>query len=145
MNDIFDENGFSKINSIGTMHGYDPITKAYTETFQHPLVKGCTVPANATMVEPIEHPKGINRWVDGKWIDDVDFYNAIKIATRKEKIILLQNEASSRLTKLTLKQSVGRITEAEDELRVRIINYLIDLDEFPIEDLSKELPVLLHI
>lgn len=143
MDDIFDENGFSKINSIGTMHSFDPETKVYVCTFRHPLVKGCTLPANATMVDPIKDPKGINRWIDGKWVDDVEFYNGLMIAERKVKIEQLQNEVERRLTKLTLKQSVGRITEAEDEVRIKIINYLIDLDEFPVEDLSKEIPTLL--
>lgn len=141
VDDIFDENGFSKINSIGTMFGFDPETKVFLMEFQHPLVKGSSLPANATMKEPIENPKGINRWINGEWVDDVVYGNGLKIEVRKEKIKELEDSYGNALTKLTLKQSVGRITEAENEMRIKIINYLIDLDEFPVEDLSKEIPV----
>lgn len=140
MDDIFDEQGFSKINSIAWMHGYDPETKLYMNTFQHPLVEGSSLPANATMVEPISDPKGVNRWDGTKWIDDIEYGNKLKVEDRRNTIATMEENLHKELARLTLKQSVNRITEEEDTLRLKIINFLIDLDEFDVEDLTKEIP-----
>lgn len=143
MNDYLDERGFSKVDKIVDVYNFHPETKIFTCISPAPLIKNTGLPAHCTLVVPIENPKGVNRWDGEKWVDDEAYGKKLQIEDRKDKISILSSDLESQLTKLTLKQSVGRITEEEDQLRIKIINYLIDLDEFPVDDLEKELPVLL--
>lgn len=142
MENILDENGFSIINTPATVYGFHPETMLYTNPYTTMLVKGFGVPANSTLLEPIKDPKGIIRWNGKEWIDDLEYSKHLSIQERKEQIELIVSTLEKDLVKLDRKKEVNRITKAEDELRIKIINFLIDLEEFDVSNLEKEIPIL---
>lgn len=141
MENILDDNGFSTVNEPVTAYGFHPETGVYTNPHTTMLVKGFGIPANCTLLEPIKAPKGTVRWNGKEWIDDLEYRKNLSIQERKEKVESIVSTLEKDLTKLDRKKEVNRITEEEDNLRIKIINFLIDLEEFDVSNLEKEVPI----